>query len=44
MPLTEKGRKILASLISQHGKEKGTRIYYAMQNSGKAIGVHKGKK
>ena len=44
MPLTEKGRKILASLIRQHGKAKGTEIFYKMQNSGKAIGVHKRKK
>lgn len=34
MPLTEKGRKILAAMKQQYGDEKGERVFYASQNAG----------
>lgn len=36
MPLTESGRKALASMMSQYGAEKGKEIFYSSINSGKA--------
>lgn len=44
MPLTEKGRKILSSMIKQYGKEKGTRVFYASANKGVIKGVHSEKR
>lgn len=41
MPLTEKGRKILASMRKQYGAEKGERIFYATRNKGKIKGVER---
>jgi len=39
MPLTEKGRKILAAMRAQYGPEKGERVFYASINAGKIKGV-----
>jgi hypothetical protein len=39
MPLTEKGQKILAAMVEKHGKEEGTRIFYASKNAGRITGV-----
>ena len=39
MPLTEKGEKILASMKSQYGPEKGEQVFYASKNAGKITGV-----
>ena len=39
MPLTKKGKKIMASMQAEYGKEKGQRVFYAMANSGKLKGV-----
>lgn len=41
MPLTGKGRKILASMRRQYGAKKGQRIFYASQNKGTITGTHK---
>lgn len=41
MPLTKKGRKIKRSMKSRYGKEKGERVFYASQNSGRIKGTHR---
>jgi len=41
MPLTPKGRKILAAMKKQYGKKKGTQVFYASANKGTIKGVHK---
>lgn len=42
MPLTEKGKEILAEMIKEYGTEKGHEVFYASANSGKITGVHDG--
>lgn len=44
MPLTSKGRKIKRAMAKTYGKEKGKRVYYASQSSGRIKGTHKSKK
>jgi hypothetical protein len=44
MPLTDKGRKILASMKEQYGEEKGERVFYASINAGKITGAEGEKK
>ena len=44
MPLTAKGKKVLASMVKTYGAEKGKRVFYASVNKGKLTGVHGGKK
>ena len=44
MPLTKKGKKILASMKKQYGEEKGERVFYASRNKGRIKGIEKGKK
>ena len=40
MPLTKKGKKILANMEDQYGsKEKGQRVFYAAANKGTIKGV-----
>lgn len=39
MPLTMKGKKVLASMTKQYGPEKGKRVFYASINSGKIKGA-----
>jgi uncharacterized protein len=39
MPLTEKGRKILAAMQEKYGEEKGKKVFYASKNAGKISGV-----
>jgi len=34
MPLTASGRRVLANLQRQYGKERGTRVFYALINMG----------
>ena len=41
MPLTEKGKKIKAVMIKHYGKEKGERIFYKSEQSGKIKGIKK---
>jgi hypothetical protein len=35
MPLTASGSKVLSSMQSQYGNEKGERVFYASINKGK---------
>jgi hypothetical protein len=45
MPLTKKGKKIMASMIDTYGsKEKAQRVFYASANAGKIKGVEGRKK
>jgi len=44
MPLTKKGKKILAAMRKTYGKKKGEEVFYASQNSGKIKGTHKKKR
>lgn len=44
MPLTEKGKKIKASMKKQYGAEKGEDVFYASQQKGTITGTHKSKK
>jgi hypothetical protein len=39
MPLTEKGREIMAAMKRQYGEEKGEEVFYASKNAGKITGV-----
>ena len=39
MPLTDKGRKILAEMQEQYGEEKGKQVFYASKNAGRITGV-----
>ena len=41
MPLNKKGKKIKKALTKQYGKEKGEKVFYAMENSGKVKKVKK---
>ncbi len=44
MPLTPKGRKIMASMKEEYGQEKGREVFYASRNAGKITGVDKSRK
>ena len=44
MPLTPKGKEILASMEKEYGGKKGKNVFYASKNSGRISGVDKGKK
>lgn len=44
MPLTAKGKKVLANMVRQYGPAKGKQVFYASINKGKLSGVHGGKK
>ena len=39
MPLTNKGKKILAGMKDEYGSEKGEQVFYASKNKGKIKGV-----
>jgi hypothetical protein len=41
VPLTDKGKKILASMKKEYGPEKGKRVFYASQNAGTITGTHR---
>lgn len=43
MPLNKKGKKIKKAMEKQYGKQKGDRIFYASENSGKIKGVKRSK-
>jgi len=42
MPLTDKGRKIMASMKKEYG-DKGKEVFYASKNKGSISGVDKKK-
>lgn len=44
MPLTAKGKKILAELKEEYGEEKGEEIFYKGINSGRFTGVESPRK
>ena len=44
MPLTAKGKSILAKMILQYGKKKGTQVFHASRNAGKVKGVEQKEK
>lgn len=39
MPLTKKGKKIMANMKDQYGEEKGEDVFYASRNKGIITGV-----
>lgn len=39
MPLTAKGKKVMAAMKKQYGDKKATQVFYAMINEGKLKGV-----
>ncbi|KKK86031.1 hypothetical protein LCGC14_2767300 [marine sediment metagenome] len=41
MPLTAKGKKILAAMQKKYGKVRGKTIFYKSQNKGTIKGTHK---
>ena len=41
MPLTPKGKKIIAAMVKQYGKKKGKEVFYASKNKGTIEGVEK---
>lgn len=43
MPLTEKGRKIMASMKKEYGGKKGESVFYASRNKGTISGVDRSK-
>lgn len=40
MPLTAKGKKILAAMKKKYGAKKGKEVFYASQNKGTITGTH----
>lgn len=43
MPLTKKGKKIMAAMKDEYGDKKGEEVFYASANKGRIKGVE-GKK
>lgn len=41
MPLTKKGKQVLASMKESYGAKKGEQVFYASANAGKVTGVHR---
>lgn len=39
MPLTKKGKKIMAAMKDEYGGKKGEEVFYASRNAGKTKGV-----
>lgn len=44
MPLTKKGRSIMAAMKAEYGEKRGEHIFYASENKGRIKGVHKRKR
>lgn len=40
MPLSKKGKAILAAMKKKYGKKKGKSVFYASINAGKIKGAH----
>lgn len=40
MPLTKKGREIMAKMKAEYGPKKGKAVFYASENKGVIKGVH----
>lgn len=43
MPLTDKGQKIMSSMMDTYGSKKGESVFYASKNAGKISGVDKSR-
>ena len=43
MPLTKKGKKVMASMKKEYGEKKGEEVFYASRNKGTIKGVEKSK-
>ena len=43
MPLNEKGKKVRREMRKTYGKEKGDKVFYASENSGKLKGIKRKK-
>lgn len=43
MPLTKKGKKVMASMMGQYGKKKGRKVFYASRNKGTISGVDRAR-
>lgn len=41
MPLTQKGKKIMAALKKEYGAKEGRSIFYAMKNAGEIKSVER---
>jgi hypothetical protein len=44
MPLTAKGKEIMANMKKEYGAKKAKAVFYASANKGTIKGVHKKKK
>ena len=44
MPLTKKGKKIMAAMKASYGPKKGKEVFYAAQNKGTIKGTHFSRK
>ena len=44
MPLTKKGKKIMANMKKEYGAKQAKRVFYASRNAGKISGVEGKKK
>lgn len=44
MPLSPKGKKVLARMVKTYGKVKAKQVFYAMINEGKLSGVEQKRK
>jgi hypothetical protein len=44
MPLTSKGKKVLAAMKKEYGSERGESVFYASRNAGKITGVDRSRK
>lgn len=44
MPLTAKGKEIMAAMVKEYGAKRGKSVFYASANAGKITGVHAGAK
>jgi hypothetical protein len=40
MPLTKKGKKIMAAMVKEYGSKKAKSVFYAAENKGTIKGVH----
>ena len=40
MPLTKKGKKILAAMKSEYGAKRGKEVFYASESKGTIKGTH----
>lgn len=41
MPLTKKGKKIMAAMREEYGAKRGAQVFYASERKGTIKGVHR---